>query len=1052
MTDRVAGLSLAVDVSSIQQAKKALGEFKLSTEQAAAASHEFIQQEYLDKKKRQDAARAIAEQRKEVEQLRTVIDPTVSALKRLSSQADMLERAFGNGLINEREFMRLNGVLAQTNAKLIEQRNALTEDGRALNQRTKDLDLNRRKGEEFISSLESQIAALGKNNQELQIMKAQELGVSQQAIPLINRLRQATEQINAETQALNAEAAAKRQSEKAAQSFIKQLQWQAETAGKTRIEILELQAAQLGVSQQAAPMIASLKNQTKQLGLVGVTAGQYRNAMRMLPAQITDVVTSLASGMPIWMVAIQQGGQIKDSFGGIGNTFKMLKNVINPVTLAFGGLAAALGGIAYATYDYYKQTQNMNKAIAKTGGYAYQTAGELQFHAERIAEFTNTSVRSTQKLMTELAGNGKMTQRQLEIATVASQKWAKASGDSASEFAKNFEGMTKKPVQALAELNEAFKFLEPGQLTMVENIRKTKGETAAATKAFEIFASTMVERSERMEGALSPLETAWDDFFNWVSDGWTRISEGFAAGGSLIVDTVKLTVNQIKYILNQGDILVGEFFDAIYERAKDLPGFDKMFGSLAQGNKQMVENAKRENSELAKTLDQLADRVNEGEQGYIRRSRAAKLAADKDQKTREKNAESVRKEAEAIAEANRKKGQGAKYRVNEGSKIQEQLESELLALQAQLKVLKEQDTINERISQQRKTLWNEQAKIAILEQAASHRKLTDKEKEVLANKKMILDAAERKAAVGDEIVQQERLNKLRDESVKYINKMTAATSAMSETADMGSREKSRYEQLLALRADYLNKGGQMEDAELARQEEALRANFAMQDQLRGDWLAGMKTAFADFGDSAMDMNANLNAVTTAALNGLSSQLTDFLTTGKANFADFATSIIKMIVEMIIKMMIFNALSAAFGGGSAQAPTMSGLGGGGGIPGFANGGAVGFTGNGGKYEPAGVVHGGEFVFTKESTKRIGADNLNRLMRGYANGGVVGSSGISTGAIGSSNVYDFSGMNISLEGGNDQVADKRGFELAFAQLLTKHTQRGGVLYPFLNKSGG
>lgn len=35
---------------------------------------------------------------------------------------------------------------------------------------------------------------------------------------------------------------------------------------------------------------------------------------------------------------------------------------------------------------------------------------------------------------------------------------------------------------------------------------------------------------------------------------------------------------------------------------------------------------------------------------------------------------------------------------------------------------------------------------------------------------------------------------------------------------------------------------------------------------------------------------------------------------------------------------------------------------------------GYTGDGGKYEPRGVVHGGEFVFSKEATKNIGAKNL------------------------------------------------------------------------------
>ncbi|UUG69978.1 tape measure protein [Arthrobacter phage Zucker] len=56
-------------------------------------------------------------------------------------------------------------------------------------------------------------------------------------------------------------------------------------------------------------------------------------------------------------------------------------------------------------------------------------------------------------------------------------------------------------------------------------------------------------------------------------------------------------------------------------------------------------------------------------------------------------------------------------------------------------------------------------------------------------------------------------------------------------------------------------------------------------------------------------------------------------------------------------------------------------------GFATGG---YTGDGGKYEPKGVVHGGEFVFTKEQTRKAGVGNLYALAKslaGYAKGGFV-----------------------------------------------------------------
>ncbi|MBE7183433.1 MAG: hypothetical protein INR68_03380 [Methylobacterium mesophilicum] len=57
-------------------------------------------------------------------------------------------------------------------------------------------------------------------------------------------------------------------------------------------------------------------------------------------------------------------------------------------------------------------------------------------------------------------------------------------------------------------------------------------------------------------------------------------------------------------------------------------------------------------------------------------------------------------------------------------------------------------------------------------------------------------------------------------------------------------------------------------------------------------------------------------------------------------------------------------------------------------GFAEGG---FTGAGTKYEPAGIVHRGEFVFDKANTERIGVRNLEAMRRGrlpgFADGGLV-----------------------------------------------------------------
>ena len=55
-------------------------------------------------------------------------------------------------------------------------------------------------------------------------------------------------------------------------------------------------------------------------------------------------------------------------------------------------------------------------------------------------------------------------------------------------------------------------------------------------------------------------------------------------------------------------------------------------------------------------------------------------------------------------------------------------------------------------------------------------------------------------------------------------------------------------------------------------------------------------------------------------------------------------------------------------------------------------AGGYTGPGGKYEPAGIVHKGEFVVPQEAVNRIGVANLAALsgIPGYAGGGLVGGS--------------------------------------------------------------
>ena len=169
------------------------------------------------------------------------------------------------------------------------------------------------------------------------------------------------------------------------------------------------------------------------------------------------------------------------------------------------------------------------------------------------------------------------------------------------------------------------------------------------------------------------------------------------------------------------------------------------------------------------------------------------------------------------------------------------------------------------------------------------------------------------------------------------------------------------------------------DEEIAKLKERRAVIQSESEQRRSNPIAGIKDGINQIQDSFGDMAANMSQVTQNAFNGMADALTDFVVTGKADFRSMAQSILRDISAMITKMMIFNAIkSAASVFGYSD----------GGYVGFASGG---YTGDGGKYQPAGVVHRGEYVITKEATSRLGIGFLNHLNygRGYANGGSVGS---------------------------------------------------------------
>jgi lambda family phage tail tape measure protein len=896
MAEQFAGLTLGVNVEQLNKAVKSLQDFKQANDGAKKSVEDFVDTEQVAKQRAKELADQLAKQNKEFRNIQSAIDPTADKMDRLRKAASQLDTLWKKGIVPDDSFFELGSMLETQQNKLLLTKKALTEEGRAALEESKNKARAVAEGKKFIAALQEQAAA----------------------------------------------------------------------AGKTRAELLEMKAAQLGVSAEAAPFVERLRAQEKQMKLTGISAGQYSQAMKMLPMQITDVVTSLASGMPVWMVAIQQGGQIKDSFGGIGNTFKVLLSYLNPLNVSIGLAAAGLGALAFATIKARNEIKEANEAVRDGLGLTGDFADRLALNIRNIAKESN----QTAKEVTEAFIN---------------------TTDGASESIDKL-------------INVGFSYDEA----------RRKVESYKGSSDFRGLNADIEQHRLQVLG----IRDAWSDAAEEVKNYYTGAEQGkqsVALGGAIdpvvkIIENAKRLQEEVNTARIEGNRKVKETVDLIKQEylASD---------QVASATQRLADARK-----YAKTIQQSGDKEAIAQAEKLIQIRKREL--DEAQKAQEKRAK------------------GAKT-TGAGRSVSEQLDKELYVLQAQLATLKEHRTVNDVISQQRKALWSIEKQIQILEDAQTKRKLTAGEQNLLNEQKAVLEMAKQKAELGDQIALQERKNKLEQNSIKFIQEQAAAIEAIKQQQQGKSDRVVAFEQEIAqIRAAWQAQGGDLDDQLLEDEIKKVRERYAEEENLRGNWLAGAKKAWAEYEEDAKNVYAGVGDIAGAALSGLTDQMTEFLTTGKASFADFANSIIKMIVKMIMQMVIFNSLSGFFGGGKAI--TMGSL-----LSGFATGG---YTGDGGKYEPKGIVHGGEFVFTKEATQRIGTKNLYRLMRGYANGGQVGASVGGSGTISGGSSVSFGDINVDINNGNDPKGMETGVRMIVTEMMKRACTQGGEIYEFVMAKRG
>jgi phage-related minor tail protein len=273
-----------------------------------------------------------------------------------------------------------------------------------------------------------------------------------------------------------------------------------------------------GVSEQAlGPMVerhqALLAVQRQAIAgqqQMTVSAAQTANALRQVPMQFTDIFTSLAAGQPPLMVLLQQGGQLKDSFGGAGAAAQALggyvAGLISPTTLLAAAVSATVIGYAMGS----QEQQRFAAGLILSGNAAGTSAGQLATMAASLDALSNGGTQSkAAEVLNIIAGAGEVAAGSLQRFTQVAIAMERAGGPAAAETAKAFAELGKSPLQASMRLTESMRYLDAATAEQIATLERQGRTTEAAQLAQDAYANALEQRAPEMEARLGTLERLW---------------------------------------------------------------------------------------------------------------------------------------------------------------------------------------------------------------------------------------------------------------------------------------------------------------------------------------------------------------------------------------------------------------------------------------------------------------------------------------------------------------------------------------------------------------
>ncbi|EEZ6936364.1 phage tail tape measure protein [Escherichia coli] len=748
-------------------------------------------------------------------------------------------------------------------------------------------------------------------------------------------------------------------------------------------------AVEQGLSRQA---LAAQK--------AGISVGQYKAAMRTLPAQFTDIATQLAGGQNPWLILLQQGGQVKDSFGGMIPMFRGLAGAITLPMAGVTSLAVATGALAYAWYQGDSTLSAFNKTLVLSGNQSGLTADRM-LTLSRAGQAAGLTFNQASESLAALVNAGVRGGEQFEAISQSVARFSSASGVEVDKVAEAFGKLTTDPASGLMAMARQFRNVTAEQIAYVAQLQRSGDEAGALQAANEAATKGFDEQTRRLKEHMGTLEI-WAD----------KVGSAFKSMWDAVLDigrpeSTAEMLNKAQQAFDEADKKWQWYQSRSHRRGKTSSFRANLQGAWDdRENARLGLSAATLQADLEKASEMAARDRAESEASRLKYTEEAQKAYErlqtpldkytarqkelnkalKDGKILQADYNTLMASAKKNYESTLKKPSGVT--VSAGERQEDRAHAAMLALETELRTLEKHSGANEKISQQRRDLWKAESQFAVLAEAAQRRQLSVQEKSLLAHKDETLEYKHQLADLGDKVEHQKRLNELAQQADKFAQQQRAAIDAKSRGLTDRQAEREATEQ--RLKEQYGDNPLALNNV-LSEQ----KKTWAAEDLLRGSWMAGLKSGWSEWEESATDSMSQVKSAATQTFDGIAQNMAAMLTGSEQNWRSFTRSVLSMMTEILIKQTmvgivgsIGSAIGGAIGGAGASASTGTAIQAAAANFHFATGG---FTGTGGKYEPAGIVHRGEFVFTKEATSRIGVGNLYRLMRGYADGGYVGGSG-------------------------------------------------------------